>query len=172
MNTHLPTAVATAVALALMAIGCGSDDDEKQDGAGTAARTDTSTAAAARLEGDYRRRLTEADIARTEPVRKEAGPGQQRPEPGPMTLSLSKGTLRFVDLGARLTILQDFSATSDGAFRIGAYQRPDRGSFCGPDVPQTASYEWKLSGDQLTLKATQDECADRDSSLSGVWRRR
>ena len=88
-----------------------------------------------------------------------------------MTLSLSNGNLRFVDLGARLTVLQDYSATSDGAFRVGAYQRPERGSFCGPDVPQTASYKWKLSGDDLTLEATQDACADRDSSLTGVWKR-
>ena len=171
MSVKFTAAVATAVAAAVLAIGCG-DDDDGNDGAGTAARTEKAGSAVAGLEGDYRRNMTEADIARTEAVRGELGPNQQRPEPGPLTLKLSEGTLKLVDLGARLTILQDFSATSDGAFRIGAYQRPDRGSFCGPDVSQTASYEWKLSGDALTLKATEDACADRDSSLSGVWKRR
>ena len=172
MSMRYTTAAATAVAVAVLAIGCGDDDDGKQDAADRPARTEAAESAATRLEGEYRRRMTAGDIARTESVRGEPGPGQQRPEPGPLTLDLSDGTLELVDLGARLTILQDFSATSDGAFRIGAYQRPDRGSFCGPDVPQTATYRWKLSGDALTLKATQDECADRDSSLSGVWKRR
>ena len=71
-----------------------------------------------------------------------------------------------------MTIRQDFSATSDGAFRIGAYQAPEQGSFCGPDVSQTASYTWERSGDGITLEAEQDECADRDSILSGEWKRR
>jgi hypothetical protein len=47
----------------------------------------------------------------------------------------------------------------------------DKGSFCGPDVSQTASYTWERSGDVLTLKAEQDECADRISTLSGEWKR-
>ena len=38
------------------------------------------------------------------------------------------------------------------AFRIGAYQAPDQGAFCGPDVSQTASYSWERSGELLTLK--------------------
>ena len=53
--------------------------------------------------------------------------------------------------------------------RIGAYQAPEEGSFCGPDVPQTAAYTWRRSGGVLTLKAVRDECADRDSILSGRW---
>jgi hypothetical protein len=78
----------------------------------------------------------------------------------------------MTDVDAGLTIRQDFSATSDGAFRIGAYQAPDQGSFCGPDVPQTAAYTWKRSSGVLMLKAAQDECADRDSNLTGRWQRR
>ena len=58
----------------------------------------------------------------------------------------------MTDVGAGVTIRQDFSATSDGAFRIGAYQAPEQGSFCGPDVSQTASYMWERSGDVLTLR--------------------
>lgn len=67
---------------------------------------------------------------------------------------------------------QDFSATSDGAFRIGAYQRPEEGSFCGPDISQTAAYTWRLTGDARTLKAEEDHCADRDSVLSAEWKQR
>ena len=135
-------------------------------------RAQRATTATPRLVGEYRRALTEADITRTENVRREAGPNQGRPEPGPLELTLSDGTLKLVDLGADVTVLQDFSATSDGAFRIGAYQRPEEGSFCGPDIPQTATYAWKLEGDVLTLKAQQDRCADRDSVLTGDWKRR
>jgi hypothetical protein len=78
----------------------------------------------------------------------------------------------MTDIGADFTVRQDFSGTSDGELRIGAYQAPDQGAFCGPDVSQTAVYTWALEGDVLTLKAEQDECADRDSSLTGKWRRR
>ena len=64
------------------------------------------------------------------------------------------------------------ASSSDGVFRIGAYQAPDKGSFCGPDISQTASYTWKRSGNELTLNAEQDACADRDAVLSGRWRPR
>ena len=116
-------------------------------------------------------RLTSADIERTDRFRKE-GPNQDKPKPGALELTLTNGTLKMSDRQGKVTILQDFSATSDGALRIGAYQRPEEGSFCGPDVQQTASYTWKLAGDVLTLKAKQDECADRDSILSGDWEER
>ena len=127
---------------------------------------------AADLAGTYERTLTRADIARTADLRDESASGQSEPEPGPLKLALEDGTLTMTDVGAGVTIRQDFSATSDGAFRIGAYQAPEQGSFCGPDVPQTAAYTWKQSGDVLRLKADQDECADRDSSLTRQWERR
>jgi hypothetical protein len=71
-----------------------------------------------------------------------------------------------------LTVRQDFSATTDGELRVGAYQAPDRGAFCGPDIPATATYTFELSGDVLTLEPKQDGCADRDASLTGTWKRR
>jgi len=163
--------VVATVALAALLAGCGSDDDD----AGNSPQATATTAATSSLVGEYRRTLTAADIERTDDVRQEArqegGPLQERPEPGPQALELRDGTLELVDLGAKLTVLQDFSATSDGAFRIGAYQRPEEGSFCGPDIAQTAAYTWKLAGDVLTLTAEQDPCADRDSVLSGEWKR-
>jgi hypothetical protein len=153
--------------VAALAAGCGSDDD------GSAATSpEPVTTSAADVAGTYGRTLTRADIERTDDLRDESAPGQGKPEPGPLKLALDDGTLTMTDVGAGLTIRQDFSATSDGAFRIGAYQAPDQGSFCGPDVPQTASYTWKQSGDVLRLTADRDGCADRDSILSGRWQRR
>jgi hypothetical protein len=152
------------VVLAAFAAGCGSDDDAPQ--------ASQPTTSAPSLAGTYERSLTHADIKRTDHLRDESAPGQGKPQPGPLELELERGTLTMIDVGAGVTIRQDFSATSDGAFRIGAYQAPDQGSFCGPDVPQTASYQWKQSGDVLTLMPAQDECADRDSILTGQWQRR
>ena len=165
MTAWIPAFVALA-ALAAGA-GCGSDDDGS-----TANSPGAVTTSAADLAGTYERRLTHADIDRTDALRDESAPGQGRPEPGPLKLALEDGTLTMTDVGAGVSIRQDFSATSDGAFRIGAYQAAEEGSFCGPDVSQTASYMWKQSGKVLTLEADQDECADRDSILSGRWQPR
>lgn len=159
--------ISAALVLAALAAGCGSDDDDSTATSPGAAKT-----SAADLAGTYERTLTSADIERTDDLRDESAPGQGKPAPGPLKLALEDGTLTMTDVAAGVTIRQDFSATSDGAFRIGAYQAPDQGSFCGPDVPQTAAYTWKQSGDALRLKADQDECADRDSSLTGEWERR
>lgn len=159
--------ISAAFVLAALAAGCGSNDDGS-----TATSPGAATTSAADLAGTYERSLTRADIERTDDLRDESAPGQGEPEPGPLKLALEDGTLTMTDIGAGLTIRQDFSATSDGAFRIGAYQAPDQGAFCGPDVSQTASYTWTQSGDVLRLEADQDECADRDSSLSGRWQRR
>ena len=149
--------------LAALAAGCGSDEE---------APASRPTTSAPSLAGTYERALTHADIERTDHLRDESLPNQQKPQPGRLKLALENGTLTLIDVAADLTIRQDFSATSDGAFRIGAYQAPDQGSFCGPDVSQTASYKWKQSGDVLTLESAQDECADRDSILTGRWQRR
>lgn len=149
--------------------GCGSGNGADTGNAGTAATAATSVAP--KLAGAYARTVTRADIERTDRLRDE-GAGQTAPQPGAVTLVLGDGALRVTDPSARLTVTQDFSATSDGALRIGAYRRPDLGAFCGPDVPQTATYAWALSGHVLTLRAREDRCADRDSVLTGAWRRR
>jgi hypothetical protein len=158
--------ISALLALAALGAGCGSDDEEP-----TVAAASKLTTSSPSLAGTYERRLTRADLERTDDLRDESLPDQEKPQPGPLELTLETGTLTMTDVGAGVTIRQDFSATSDGAFRIGAYQAPDRGSFCGPDISQTASYTWKRLGDVLTLKAQQDECADRDSILSGEWTR-
>ncbi len=162
MNARL----SALLVLAALAAGCGSDDDA------TATSADAVTTSAAPLAGTYERSLTRADIERTDRLRDESVPNQAKPEPGRLKLELQNATLTMTDVGAGVTIRQDFSATSDEAFRIGAYQAPDQGTFCGPDVSQTAAYTWKRSGDLLILKSAQDECADRDSILGGRWKRR
>ncbi len=155
--------ICTLLVLAALAAGCGSDEEASPSRATTSAPS---------LAGTYERTLTPADIERTDRLRDESLPGQEKPQPGPLKLALDDGTLTMIDVRAGLTIRQDFSATSDGSFRIGAYQAPEQGSFCGPDVSQTASYSWKQSGKVLTLESEQDECADRDSTLSGEWQGR
>ena len=121
MNTRRKRRAVATMALAAPLAGCGSED--RDNGTNAEPRAQRATSATPRLVGDYPRALTEADVRRTEKVRRAAGPNQGRPEPGPLELRLSDGTLKLVDLGADVTILQDFSATSDSAFRIGAYQR-------------------------------------------------
>jgi hypothetical protein len=158
--------ISALAVLAVIAAGCGSDEEPHH------ATQNQRATSSPDLGGRYERRLTRADIERTDRVRDESTRNQEKPRPGRLELALEDGTLTMTDVGAGFSIRQDFSATSDGAFRIGAYQAPDQGSFCGPEVSQTASYTWKRSGDVLTLEAEHDECADRDSVLSGRWRRR
>jgi hypothetical protein len=159
--------ISALLVLAAFVAGCGSDDEEPPATGASQPTTSSSS-----LAGTYERGLTRADIERTDHLRDESLPNQEKPQPGTLELTLERGRLTMTDVAAGVTIRQDFSATSDGAFRIGAYQAPDQGSFCGPDVSQTASYTWERSGDVLTLGAEEDECADRDSILSGEWKRR
>ncbi len=159
--------ISALLAVAALGAGCGSDDAEP-----IAVPASQLTTSSPSLAGTYERALTRADIKRTDHLRDESLPGQEKPQPGPLELTLEEGTLSMTDVGAGVRIRQDFSATSDGAFRIGAYQAPDHGSFCGPDVSQTASYTWERSGDVLSLGAEQDDCVDRDSILSGEWKGR
>ena len=99
--------------LAALAAGCGSDEE---------APASRPTTSAPSLAGTYERALTDADIERTDHLRDGPLPGQKKPQPGRLKLALERGTLTLIDVGAEVTIRQDFSATSDGAFRIGAYQ--------------------------------------------------
>jgi hypothetical protein len=154
--------MAIIASLAALA-GCGSD--EKKSPAPAATVKEPS------LSGTFERQMTKADIERTDKLRDESGPHQEKPQPGPLRLTLQDGTLAMTDVGADFTVQQDFSATGDGELRLGAYQAPEQGAFCGPDIPATATYTFELSGDVLTLEPKQDGCADRDSSLTGTWKR-
>jgi hypothetical protein len=171
MRSHLiiPALVAS------LAVGCGSDDDPDD-----AARTTSPTAprepsAPEQLLGTYARDVTRADIERTAERRSEAGPNQETPPPGPARLVIAKATMRFEGIdpagGPPVTIDQDFTATGGGRLTIEGYRHPEVGSFCGPEIPQNASYRWRTTGGALRLEAVRDRCADRDSLLAGEWRR-
>ena len=162
------TRLAAIAALAAAgASGCGAGGGKAEPARPAA----TTAAAAPRLAGDYVRDLTRANLERTNRQRR-AGPGQDPPEPGRLRLSLGAGTLTLHALDEGVTVRQDFSATSDGSLRIGAYQDPAHGSFCGPEVAETATYAWRMAEGRLSLRAVQDGCADRDALIAGSWRRR
>lgn len=161
-----PTAAAV---LALAAAGCGSDD-KSSDQAATASTAASTTGGGvpAGLAGSYTRSVTNADIARTQKKRSELGPNQEKPKPETALLFVEPGTLTVRNPKATFVVQQDYSASA-GKLTIRGYQHPEVGAFCGPEVPQNATYTWKSDGDKLTLRATSDPCADRDSTLTGGW---
>jgi hypothetical protein len=154
-----------------VAAGCGSDD-KKSDHAAKASTTSTAEAALpSGLAGSYARSVTKADIERTQKERSELGPHEQKPKPEGALLFVEPGTLTVRNPKATFVVQQDYSASA-GKLTIRGYQHPDVGAFCGPEIPQNATYTWKSDGDKLTLRATADPCADRDSTLTGVWTRK
>ena len=173
-----PLIVAGLIATAL-AGGCGSDDKGggAATGAPSASSAPTATAVPARLLGSYTRRVTKGDIARTAGRRGEAGRNEGAPPPGPARLVITDGSFRLSSQdpvaadAPPLTVIQNVTASDGGAVSILGYAHPERGAFCGPEVPQTAAYTWRASGASLTLKAARDACADRDSLLAGTWTR-
>ncbi len=167
----IPVAVA---ALAVLPAGCGSNDDE-----GAAASTTTTAAAKAtpaglpqELAGSYGRFVSKADIERTQSKRSEVGPSQEKPKPEAALLFLEPSAMTVRNPKADFVVQHDYSATGDGRLVIRGYQHPEAGAFCGPEIPQNATYTWKVSGDKLTLQADEDPCADRDSTLTGTWSRK
>jgi hypothetical protein len=159
----------TLVLLAIIVLGlgtaCGGDDEDDSESNASA----TTPRLAVDLLGTYERRVTKADIARTaDRVLKERG--FEPSPPGPRRLVIDDGSFTVTDLRDNFQISQKLTA-SEGNFDIGDYIRPDKGAFCGPKVPQGAIYSWSLEADVLTLKAESDSCADRDSILSGRWKR-
>jgi len=174
MNRRLmPTA---AAALAIAIAGCGSDGGKNDSGAATAAATTTATSQGASvppaLAGAYTRSVTKADIERTQKKRSEAGPEQEKPKPERALLFVEPSALTARNPDASFVVQQDYSATPDGKLVIRGYQHPDVGAFCGPEIAQNATYTWKASGDELTLRAVDDPCADRDTTLTGSWTRK
>jgi hypothetical protein len=168
----IPIAVAT---LAIVPAGCGSDDESA-----TATTTKTTAAAAqqaqsglpSELAGSYTRYVTKADIERTQATRSEVGPNQEKPKPERSLLFLEPTGMTTRNEKADFVVQQDYSASDDGQLVIRGYKNPEAGAFCGPEIAQNATYSWKVSGDKLTLRAVKDPCADRDSTLAGVWSRK
>jgi hypothetical protein len=170
-------ALAVALGAALVAAGCGSSDDPAP-----AAATTRPTAQApqlpAELAGRWSRRLTRADLRRTERYRKE-GPGQQAPAPGRQQLVLAEGSPQASlaisdaqgDAEGLPPIAMDALATDGGELRLPTYVDPANGTLCGHEVPSPAHYRWRVEQDRLTLKPVREGCADRDAILTGTWSR-
>jgi hypothetical protein len=168
-QTLLPI-IASLALLALVA-GCGSDHTSATS-ASTVAPAKPGTAS---LYGTYERDVTKADIARTDKSRSEAGPNQQKPNPDRVVLTIAEGapqaTLTATGSDG-FTVAMDMQATASGKLDLPTYVDPGKGAFCGPEIPAPASYAWRLQGRTLVLKAKNDPCADRDSTLTGKWTRR
>jgi hypothetical protein len=165
----IPTAVA---ALALAPAGCGSGDEKAATARATAAAQPKASGIPQELAGSYTRFVSKADIDRTQAKRSEVGPNQSKPKPERALLFLEPAAMTLRTPKADYVVQQDYSASGDGQLVIRGYQHPEVGAFCGPEIPQNATYTWKASGDALTLRAVKDPCADRDSALTGVWTRK
>jgi hypothetical protein len=166
MNRYAFTSAIAAAAL--VTAGCGSSDDSKK----TAVTTTTQAAATSppqALAGSYERDVTRADIERTQKKRSELGPKQEKPKPEHALLFIEPAGITERDPKATFVVQQDYTATAEGKLTIHGYQHPEEGAYCGPEVPQNATYSWKRAGDKLTLRAVSDPCADRDSTFTGTW---
>jgi hypothetical protein len=158
-------ALAVALITVAVATACGGDDES-----GSETSASKGSSAVSELLGTYERTVTKADLARTaDRVIEEQG--FERTPPGPQRLVIEDGSFTVTELRENFPISQKVAVSDEGNFDVGDYIRPDEGAFCGPGVPQGAIYSWRLEDDVLTLKAESDSCADRDTVLSGEWKR-
>lgn len=167
MSNHtIPTLIAAA---ALVLAGCGSDEAPAP---ATTTAAQTTAPASSRAYGTYVRTVTKADLDRTAKFRDEHGPNQELPPEGEYRLVIAQGSgddvIKATDPGD-FTVDQSIRLSGD-VIEITGYVA--RASFCGPEIAAEAQYEFELTGDALTLEPAQDDpCADRDSILTGTWKR-
>ncbi len=170
-NPRTLLAITAALAAVALVVGCGSGHKSAAP-ASTAAAAKPGTAS---LYGTYERDVTKADIERTDKIRSEAGPNQEKPKPDHAVLTIAEGDPQgtiTVNGSDGFTVTMDMNATASGTLDLSTYVDPRKDAFCGPEIPQPASYAWNLKGRTLVLKAKNDPCADRDSTLTGKWTRR
>lgn len=172
MRAHTLKSLLAIAAAGLVVAGCGSDDESESS---SKTETQASTAAPSfpkELLGSYTRNVTKADIERTAKFRAELGPNQETPLPGPRELVITDSKMRMISREEKppFVLDQEIEATDDGNLTFVRYLNPQEASFCGPEIPQNATWTWKRNGDVLTLKPTKDRCADRDSELAGDWK--
>ena len=115
--------------------------------------------------GAYERTVTGRDLARTAAKRHE-GPGQSAPPPGRYRLAIDSETLTVTDPGG-VRVREDLVASGCGDFTAGPYRSAD--VFCQKSGP--GGYTWRVWRGTLTLRETRDRCADRDSILTGSWKK-
>lgn len=118
--------------------------------------------------------MTDADLARTADTRDEHGPNQEQPPAGQYRLVIAKGASQDV---LKATDPEDFTVAMDvssdaSVLRLTSYVDPSVASFCGPEIPMQASYSFQANESELVLKPRADDpCADRDSILTGTWKK-
>lgn len=159
--------------VSLVLAACGSDDDDDEPNADKAATTQAVERSEAPY-GTYVREVTREDLARTDSKREEYGPNQQLPPVGRYRLVIAKGAaqdvLKATDPGD-FTVAMDISA-AEGIIDLTSYVDPATASFCGAEVPAQVSYTFDARGSTLVLQPKKDDpCADRDSILTGTWRK-
>lgn len=152
-----------------LALGACGDDDKS---AAKAPANATETAAAAGTYGVYTREVTKTDIERTMARRNDA-PGFEPAPAGRYQLTIAQGD------GADIVKVSDpegfsieMDAKVDGdALRLVSYVAPEQGAFCDPAIAANASYTLAEQDGAIALEAAEDECADRDSVLTGTWKK-
>jgi hypothetical protein len=170
-TTQTLLAITAPLASLVLVAGCGSDHTSAT-AASTAGAAKPGTAS---LYGTYERDVTKADIQRTDKFRSESGPNQEKPKPDHVVLTIAEGDPQSTITATGsdgFAAAMDMTATASGKLDLSTYVDPGKGAFCGPEIPAPASYSWELQGRTLVLTATNDPCADRDSTLTGKWTRR
>jgi hypothetical protein len=153
----LSITVLTALCLA----ACGEDKE-------TAAVEATATPSPA--FGVYTREVTGADIERTMDARNDA-PGFEPAPTGRWQLTIAPDD--GVDV-VKVTDPEGFTIEMDARvdgdeLRLVAYSAPEKGAFCDQAIAAQAKYELSVQDSAIALKPSADECADRDSVLTGTW---
>jgi len=122
--------------------------------------------ATAGLVGKWTRVVTKADVARTKAFRDECAVVCSPTPTGRATLVFTRGQFRATDAHG-FTVAENYSV-GGGLLHVGLY---DEHAFCAPQVAEPATYTWSVTGTTLSLSPTKDACADRDSLLTGTWRK-
>ena len=157
-RTFLISAV-TAVCFA----ACGDDGDP--------AAVEATTAPSPAF-GVYTREVTKADLERTMDARNDP-PGFEPSPTGRFQLTIAPGegvdVIKVTDPSG-LTVEMDGKVDGD-ELRLVAYSAPEKGAFCDPAISAVAEYELDVQDPEIALKPTAEECADRDSVLTGTWKK-
>jgi hypothetical protein len=147
--------------LALVLPACGGDD-----------RSPAQPASTPSAFGVYTREVSKADIERTLANRNDS-PGFEPAPPGPWRLTLAPGkgidVIKVTD-PAGMTIVMDGKLDGD-ELRMLAYSSPEKGVFCDQAIVATAKYSLDAGDGEVTLAPIEEECADRDSILTGTWKK-
>ena len=162
------TLLTSTITLAVAAAGftaCGGDDEPGSAAAAKATATPSSPAF-----GVYSREVTEDDLDRTMRDRNDA-PGFEPSPTGRYQLTLAPGEgIDLVKVTGPDGLTIEMDAKVDGPeLRLVSYAAPERGAFCDQAIAAQAKYTLTVRDDALSLAPTQDECADRDSVLTGTW---